>query len=746
MLKRILLTLCLLVLAVTAFADSFRVSDIQIEGNNRVETSTILAATTIKPGDQVTLEDVDKAMHNIFALGRFDDISAQLTDVKGAKILTFVVKELPLVREIRFSGNDELSEEKLQKLLSIKVPELYDHAKVEKSVAEMQKAYAKEGYRAAKITPQLETDEHNEATLTFKIDEGEKVLIDQIRFVGNKAIASDDLKAVMETKESWWLSWLTGRGAYQEDIMQVDLERLKAAYQDKGYMDVLVAQPKLTLSKDRTSLDVQIEIDEGSQYRAGKIDIRGDLLKPKAELLKLVTLKSGEIFNRGQLRDDVLRLTDLYADAGFANVNVAPLTAKHNETRIIDLTLDIEQGVKVYIEKIKIRGNTKTRDKVIRRELPIVEGESYSASKIKEGKRNIRNLGFFDEVNLATSPGAEKSQAVLNVDVKERPTGTFSVGVGYSSVDQFLLQGSISQDNFLGYGVKLNLSGSLSATSTTFSLGVTDPHFLDSDWTLGAEAYKVERQYSDYDEHRTGGALSAGHPIGRYTKGFLSYRYEQQDILNVADGVSSIYILDQLGKHTLSSLTAEVNRNSTDYHPDPSSGGISRLTLEYAGLGGTEHFAKFVAEHRQFYPLFWGTVFTAHGELGYVTPIGNDEVPISERFFLGGIRTLRGFNTREVGPRASDGSFIGGEKEGYFNLEYLFPIVKNLGLKGVLFYDTGNAWADNENYFSNMRNSVGAGIRWMSPLGPLRFEWGYNLSPRDDEKQSVFEFSIGSAF
>lgn len=744
MLKRLLLTLCLLLLAVIALADSFMVSDVQVEGNNRIEGSAILAAISIKPGDMITPEDVDQAMHSIFAMGRFDDVRAELTEVQGAKILTFVVKELPLVRDIRFSGNEELKTEKLQPLVSLRIPELIDYGKIRNSVQEILKAYAEDGYRAAKVDPQVEIDKDNQATLTFKIDEGAKVLIDDIHFSGNRVLSESELQDVMETQERWWLSWLTGRGAYQEEVMQLDLERIKAAYQEHGYMDVQVVQPKLTLIKDNRYLDVLIEIDEGPQYRVGTVDVRGDLLRTKPELLLLVQLKTGEIFNRSLLREDVIRVTDLYADEGYANVNVAPLTNKDSAKRTIDLTLDIEQGQKVYVERIKIRGNTKTRDKVIRRELPIVEGESYSATKIKQGNRNIRNLGFFDEVNVASSPGSDPGRTVLNVDVTERPTGTFSLGVGYSSVDQFITQGSISQDNFLGYGWRLRLSGALSGTSTTYSLGLTDPHFLDTDWTLGGEVYKTEREYTEYDENRTGGAIRGGHPISKYTKAYLTYRYEEQEILNISDA-ASVIIKDQEGKNTLSSVMLEFARNSTDYYQDPSTGGISHLTLEYAGLGGTSNFARFRADHRHFFPLFWGTVFSAHGEIGYVMRTSSNDIPLGERFFLGGIRTLRGFENREVGPKVGN-DFIGGEKMAYFNLEYLFPIQREMGLKGVLFYDTGNAWLEQDDYFSDMRSSVGAGIRWLSPLGPLRFEWGYNLDPRDDEKASVFEFSIGTAF
>lgn len=746
MLKKLLLTLCLLMIATIAGAKGFKVSDVQIEGNNRIEASTILAATPIKPGDQVTLEDVDAALQNIFSLGRFEDISAELTEVQGAKVITFVVTELPLVRDVLFEGNDELSEEKLRPLVSVKIPEIYNHAKVKQSIFEMENAYAEDGYHAVVIEPDVDVDEENEAVLTFKIKEGEQVLIDEIRFVGNTAIDEDDLEDAMETQERWWLSWLTDRGAYQEEVMELDVERIKAAYKDKGYMDVKVKQPELTLIKENKYLDILIEIDEGPQYSVGTLGAKGDLIKDSAELLKLVSMKTGDVFNRSELHSSIERLTDLYADEGYANVNVAPLSSKNEEGLTIDLMFDIDQGVKVYIERIQVRGNTQTRDKVVRREVKLVEGEQYSASKIKESNRRVRNLGYFDEVNVTTEPGSDRDKAVLNVDVKERPTGTFSVGVGYSSVDQFISQGSVTQDNFLGLGLKLKFSAALSGSSQTFSLGVTDPYFLDTDWTMGFEIYKTGREYNDYDENRTGGAIKAGHRIADFTKGYITYRYEQSEILNVDPSVTSQTIKDAEGKSTHSSIMGEIVRNSTDFYEDPSRGGISQFTLQYAGLGGTEQFLKTILEHRHFWPMFWGTVFSIHGETGYVLETGDDGLPIGEKFYLGGIRTMRGFKTREVGPQDDDGSFIGGEVMGYFNVEYLFPVSKKLGLKGLLFYDVGNAWLDSGDYFSDLRHSVGAGIRWRSPLGPLRFEWGYNLDPRDDEKKSIFEFSIGTAF
>ena len=747
MIKKMLLTLCFLCVAVATTAMDFKVSDIQVEGNSRIETSSIVAAIAIKAGQQVTMDDVDEALHKIFALGRFEDVSAELTEVQGAKVVTFIVKELPLVRKIEFLGNDELTLEKLRPLVKLRTPSIYDRTKVKESVQEIKNAYIKEGYHAAKIESQLETDINNEATLTFKITEGKKVLIREIKFVGNTVFDKSDLIDEMETRERWFLSWITGRGAYLEDTMALDIERIKAAYHDKGYQDVKVKPAQVTLVDDKY-LDILIEIDEGPQYKVGKVTVSGDLMSPEDQLLQLVKLKPGDVFSRAKLRESILALTDLYADNGYAYANVTPLTNKDRKQLLIDLNLEVEQGTQVFVERIKIHGNTTTRDKVIRREIPLAEGDLFSAKGVKEANRRVRNLGYFDEVNVTNKPGSADNQTVLDVDVTERPTGTFSIGLGYSSVDRLIAQGSISEDNFLGRGLKLTLSGALGSTSTTYSLGISDPYFLDSNWSLGFELYKSEREYTDYDDYRTGGAIKAGHPVSRNSKLYLTYRYEQKEILNIDPTVTSPIILDAAGKTSLSSITAEWVRNSTDYYQDPSRGGISKFSLEYAGLGGTDNFVKSIASHRHFFPLFWNTVFSIHGEVGYVVATTDEDVPLGEKFYLGGIRTLRGFKTREVGPTdpADPSEYIGGEKMGYFNFEYLFPIAKDLGIKGVLFYDTGNAWTKDQEYFSDMRNAVGAGIRWLSPLGPLRFEWGYNLSPRDGEKQSVFEFTIGKAF
>jgi outer membrane protein insertion porin family len=745
--NRIFAALALLVLLPgIALAQAIQVGEVAIEGNRRVELSAVRSVLSVKAGQEVTAEEIDRDIRAIYKLGRFADVSAEIEERGGVKVLVYRLTERPLVRAVKYAGNKEFSTERLSGLVTLKTPDIYDPRKVEKSVAAIKKAYVEEGFHAAEVVSKVDVNDDYEATVTFDVKEGEKVLIRQIRFEGNTVFTDAQLKKVMETKERWFLSWLTGRGTYKEEVLQNDLEIIADQYYNKGYVQVKVRQPLITLAEDKKNMDVFIEIREGEQFRVGELNVQGDLLKSKEEILALAKLKPGDIFSRQQLRQDVFTINDLYADQGYAYVNVSPLTQLDAERRVVDLLFEIEQGIQVNIERIQVDGNTKTRDKVIRREMKLVEGDLYSASKMKESRRKINNLGFFEEVNVATSKGSDEAHMNVDVDVKERPTGTFSVGFGYSSVDGFIGQGSVTQDNFLGKALKLNLAGSLGGKSTTYQFGLTDPYFLDKNLTLGFDLYKTEREYVDFSKKALGGDVKLGFPLTENTRTFFLYRYEEKEIFDV-DADASQLIKDQEGESTLSSVTATVTRNTTDYYLDPSRGSVSQLSAEFAGLGGTENFAKYIADQRFFFPYKWGTVFSAHGQVGYIQQVGGEEIPIDERFFLGGINTLRGFKSREVGPRDEEtGDFTGGDKEAYFNLEYIFPLLKDMGLKGVVFFDTGNAWGEDEDFFSEMRYSVGGGIRWFSPMGPLRLEWGYNLKPKDFEDNSQFEFSIGKTF
>lgn len=731
-------------LASGVLAQPMTFQEVRIQGNERVERSAIEAVIQVRAGRPVTIEEIDQDIRNIYQLGRFQDVVALEDVVDGTRTLVFQVSERPLLREVRFEGQRKLKTDKLSELVGIRVPELYDPKNVERAITALRRAYRDEGYHGAQIEPDIEINPHNEATLTFVIDEGKKVRVDEIRFSGNSALSDKELRKAIETRERWVFSWLTGRGTFNEDMLRNDVELIADEYFNRGYVQVRVKDPDIVFSDDMRTLNILFEIEEGEQYRIGDIDIQGDLLKEKEQLLELVKLQTGDVFSRARLREDVFRLNDLYADSGYAYVNVSPLTRLDNQERLVHLMFDVEQGVQVYIDRIHVTGNTKTRDKVIRREMRLTEGELYSATRLKESRRRINNLGFFDEVNVATGRGDKEELMVVEVDVAERPTGQFSIGAGYSSVDGVLAQGALQQDNFLGRGLRLDLSAALGGKSTTYRFGVTDPYFLDKDLTLGFDLYRTDREWPSFSEKRTGGNLKLGVPLSDNLRAFFLYRYENKDIYDIAP-TASRFVLEQAGTSTLSSITSMLRRDTTDYRLDPTRGSMSEASVEFAGIGGDQQFVKYIADHRHFFPFKWDTYFSVHGQIGFVEGWGGKDVPIEERFFLGGINSLRGFKSRRVGPRDGD-DYIGGEKSAYTNLEYIFPLIRDVGLKGVVFFDAGNVWHSNENYFSDIRYNTGAGIRWFSPLGPLRLEWGYNLNPRGDEERTEWQFSIGRFF
>jgi outer membrane protein insertion porin family len=744
---RLLISL-LLLLASAAWSAAETISEVKIEGNVRVESSAILSVLSAHSGAVYDPVVIDNDIKSLYGMGRFQDVFADVDDVNGYKILTYRLVERPLVRRVAFKGNDEFSEEKLRGLIAVRTPDLYAPAQVEKSIEAIKAAYHEDGYHAATVTSGVDIDDRNEATLTFEIIEREQVLVDMIRFEGNAVFTDRQLRKAIETKERWFLSWLTGRGKFNEDILKDDMQRLADLYYDVGHVRVKIRKKSAELTKKNQYMEIVLEVEEGPQFRVGDLDIKGDLLKDKADILNLVQLKRGDVFSRKLLRGSVASLSELYSDQGYAYVNVIPLTQIDSEKLLISLAFDVEQGAQVTIDRINIAGNVKSRDKVIRREMKITEGELFSSRKLKESRRRINNLGFFEEVNLSNAKGVDDAHMDVNIEVKERPTGTFSLGAGYSSVDGVVGQGSITQDNFLGKGWKLNVAGSFGGSSTTYQVGLLNPYFLDMNLALGFDLYNTRREWNDFTRKSNGGAIKLGFPLGEDNRLFFTYRLEQKEIIDV-DETATQTLKDEeaKGKVLISSLFASITRNTTDYYMDPSSGYVTENSLEFAGIGGDEKYLKCIADYRHFFPFRWDTVFSVHGQIGYILEVSNRDIPVDERFYLGGLRSLRGFKSREVGPYDVDNDeFTGGDKEAFFNLEYLFPLLKDAGLKGVVFFDTGNTWDEEQEFFSDMRYSAGAGIRWMSPMGPLRLEWGYNLDAYDYENTSEFEFSIGKFY
>ena len=754
--------------AAAAPAVAEKITAVRVKGNRRIENAAILQSARVKAGDLLELDKVEADLRAIYKLGHFQDVQAQTEQAPGGVVLEYIVVEKPVVREIKIEGAKEITPDKVRAAVEIKPNSIFSAKELQKSILKVKKLYADEGYYLAEVVGDTSKRSETELNVIIRVKEGKKVLIKTITFDGNRGFKDKKLKKAMETSEQWIFSWLTGAGTYKEEVLKNDLALITELYMDNGYVNVKVGEPKVELLPDNSGLKVTIGITEGEQFRIGTLGFKGELLESSDLLMKKLKEKSGELFSRSNLRADIFTLTDIYADQGYAFANAVPFTKLNPETRTIDITFDMEKGEKVHIDRINISGNTKSRDKVVRRELRVDEGALYSSTGIKRSKQNLMNTGFFEQANLVTVKGSTPDTLDLNVEVKEKPTGTFSVGAGYSSLDGVIGQGSVQQANFLGLGLKGTAAVSFGGKSQTYNLGLTDPYFLDSKWTLGGDVYRNERDYLDYTRRATGGDVKAGYPISDTLSTFWLYKYEEKEIFDESPGllanIHSGAIVAPEATSTTSSILASISRNTTDYRPDPTIGMMDTLSVEFAGLGGTNRFLRYITEHTLFYPVAWGSVASLRGTLGYIQGLGKD-VPIDEKFYLGGINSLRGYSSRTVSPTrnnvitvqdiitgvATDVSnrvYLGGKVEAVANLEYTFPLLKEAGLKGVVFFDAGNSDDTFKGTFSNILTSYGAGIRWFSPIGPLRLEYGIPINPREgiDKSSGKLEFSIGSIF
>lgn len=727
-------------------ADGEKITQISITGNETRETAALLPVLKSRVGEPFSAESANEDVKALYRVGIFQDVRVESERTDGGVSLVFRVVEKPVVDSIRFTGNKKISNDKIREAITLKAKSVYSSGELAKSRKIIKKLYTDEGYYLVEVNADTAPAGKSGIRVSFDIVEGEKVLIKTIRFEGNKVFSARKIRKQMETKEKWFLSWITDAGTYKEEALRNDVNRIADLYFNNGYINVKVGEPQVQLLPDKSGLEVTIGITEGDQYRTGIIDFKGDLLESSEVLNRKVKLKKGDVFNRGVLREDVVTLTDLYADKGYAFTNVTPLSRIDTENKTIDITFEFEKGDKIYIERINISGNTKTRDKVVRREFRVAEGELYSSTGLKRTKQNLENLGYFESANIATAKGSAANKLSLNTEVKEKSTGQFSVGAGYSSSDGIIGQGSIQQNNFLGLGLKGTLAASLGGKTQLYNIGLSDPYFLDTNWTLGFDVYRSEREYEDYTRRVTGADIKAGYRISDQLSTFWMYKFEDKRLFDLSQAYISNPQLMTETSGTVGSLYGSLSFDTTDYRLDPSRGYTGTLSAEYAGLGGNQRFSRFIGQAGAYYPLIWKTVLSVRGELGFMMRDGKD-IPIDEKFYLGGINTIRGYSSRTVSP-IENGVYVGGVKEAIVNVDYVFPIVRDFGLKGVAFFDAGNSYAPGQQIFSKLLMSYGLGIRWYSPMGPLRLEYGIPVNPREgiDNKGGRFEFSIGGFF
>lgn len=728
---------------------SFRIGKITITGNRKTDSGAILRNISARQGDVFDAQVLRNDMKKIFRMGYFDDVRIETNDLESGKEIVFTVSEKALIGSVSISGNKELKEDDVREVVTISPNTIINTKEVKSSEQNIKKLYKEKGYLETEVTASIDHFKEDRVNVRFDIKEGEKVYIREIRIVGSEAYPAKRIKKLLSTTEKGFFSWITESGHLKRDILEQDTARIAAFYNNEGFIEAKVGDPEIT--QEGGWLYITFNISEGERYKVGAIDIQGELIADKAELFQSIQLDKEEYFSRKILREDIMRLTDYYAERGYAFAEVAPTMNRDQFDKRMGVTISIEKGVLVNIGRILVRGNTRTRDKVIRREMKIEEGGIFDASALRKSTQQLQRLEYFEEVNITPELAGSEDLMDIIVNVKEKPTGTFSIGAGYSSVENLMFMAEVSQNNFLGKGQRVAVQANISGKTNRYSLSFTEPHLGDSQLLAGIDIYDWSREYDDYTKESTGFALRFGYPIWEMWKLYFSYGFDNTDLTDVLP-TAPIQITESIDIHETSYVKLGFVRDTRDRIYDASTGSQNSINIKYAGgpLGGDSAFTKLEGSSGWYFPLWWDTTLHIEASIGYVFENSTDKLPIYEKFYLGGLNSVRGFESGKISPYVvKDGRIYrtGGEKMWYINEEWIFPIVKDAGLKGVLFFDAGNAFEESDDWdISDLRTSAGLGFRWLSPMGPLRLEWGYNIHPRPDEDSSVWDFSIGGSF
>ena len=719
-----------------------RIAGIVFKGNTKIEDSAVLNVIKSGKGKVYTETDLTSDIKAIYRMGYFSDVTADVSDGPEGKIITFTLKERPTVSDIIIRGNDKVSADDIKAALTVKARQVLNMDKVRTDAAKIKTLYDEKGYFNAEVSYLIEPrGDNKEARLVFNIKENERLYIRSIKFEGNQAFTEKQLKDMMTTSETTMFRYFTDAGVLKIEKLQEDINKLKVFYLNNGYIQAQIGDPEVT--HDTKGIYVKIAINEGRQFKVGKVEILGDALTvSREELLTKLKVTQKDYYDRESVIKDIEYLTRMSNNDGYAYADVTPRISPREKEQRVDVAYEIKKGIQVYFNRISISGNTKTRDKVIRRLLAMTEGDLYNSDKMKSSFERLNRLRFFEEVNFQTEKGPQESLTDININVKEKPTGMFSVGAGYSGNEGAMLTAQVSQNNLFGRGQTLSLSARLGSEMNSVELSFIEPWLFDLPLWSKYDIWNLYREYDQYNLKTRGLGATLGYPVFEKVSGYLGYKLSENDVYDVAPNAATV-IKDQEGKWTQSGVTVSVSRDVTNDAIFPSTGTKNRASVEQYGVifGGDIDFARFSLGTSWFFPVFEDYVFNVRARAGYELPESEQEIPIYERYILGGINSLRGL--RDVGPKDPEtGDVIGGTTMFTGTLEFVFPLIKNAGMKGLLFYDTGNTW-ESGYHLNDLRKTAGTGVRWYSPIGPLRLEWGYVLDKQPGESASRFEFTIG---
>lgn len=730
-----------------------QVTSISVVGAERIEEMTVLTYMDVDRGSMMTEESMDQALKNLFATGLFADVSMRMS----GNTLVVKVVENPIISRIAFEGNDDLKEEDLLSELQLKPRHVFSRTRVQADVKRLYQLYRRNGRFTANIDPKVVRLDQNRVDLIFEIDEGPVTKVSSIRFIGNRKYEDDHLRSVISTKETTWYRFLTSADRYDPDRIAYDEELIRRFYLSEGYVDFRIIDSSIELMQEKQKFFVTMTVSEGERYKVGdvKIDTFMAGLDTNA-LMQSVTIELDEWYNADDVQKHVDILTDKLGDMQYAFVSVKPDIKRDPVNKTVDIIFSVQETPLVFVERVDIHGNVRTLDKVIRREIELLEGDPFNRSKVAKAERNIRDLGYFEKVELDIKPGSAPDKSVIDVRVTEKSTGELSIGAGFSSSEGPLADFRIRERNLLGKGQDLTLAAVVAGEKTEFDASFTEPFFMNRDMSFGVDAFHITRDLQDessYDQLRTGGALRFGYPLSDKWRQSLRYRLEKNEIRDVKDD-ASFYIRQQAGNRVTSAFSQRLsydNRNSTLF---TTRGWNAWLDTEIAGAGGDAKYVSGKIGAAWYYPVAEKVVLNVTGETGLIEGYSDSEVQINERYFIGG-DTLRGFERSGIGPRdVSTDDALGGNYFYRSSAELSFPIglPEELGIKGHAFNDIGSLWDIDSSSSLNvedknsLRASAGVGVSWRSPFGPIRVDLAKPYLKEDYDVEEFFRFNFGTRF
>jgi outer membrane protein insertion porin family len=748
------------VLAGAAEQAGVTVTAIEIRGNKRIELPAIAGRLTLKPGDPYTPENVRGQIKILYETGFFEDVQVETESGANGVALAFLVREKPFITEIVFDGNQALSNDKLKEKITIKSQAFLDQRQVKESAEKIRLAYQGDGYFNCQVIPVVQTLDEDRKRLTFFVKEGDKARVKTVNFDGLHAATKDEMFKVMATRE--WIPWyglitqlklpssLSDAGVLKREEMNTDVERIKEVLLNKGYLNVRVGLPTVELSDEKKWFVITYTVMEGEPFTIGEIGFRGNTVFEDPELRQGLKMKEGEIFQRQKLRDEVTRVNDLYGSMGYSFADVSPNVNPNMEERTASIILTIKEGELMRIRQININGNEKTKDNVIRREIRVDEQDVINSPSLKRSFQRLNNLNFFETVEiLPAQVGPDKVD--LNVRVKEKPTGQFSVGGGFSSLDQLVAIADITEGNLGGNGWMGRIRGQFGQQRQIGLITFRNPALNDSLTSMQLDVYLTATNYISYFEKKKGASVTLGRWFSEYATGTVSLFAEQLNYSNPQEGLCPDrfpLVCRQLGIQTTTGFRTSLARDTRDFFMDPRTGWrtVVGFDLGTPYLGGSNNFYKYYLDVVKYTPLPFDTRIAIRARYGAAVGIEGQPIPLTERYFVGGINTMRGFVFGRAGPVTTSNSLLGATKQLIFNTDFIFTISADAKLNGVIFFDYGKGFGDDEPLSSKLRKTAGLEGRWISPFGPLRAAYGFNLDPNPGERKGVFEFTIGSLF